>query len=146
MNDKIRHAGTIEKVLDEGHLQVRIVQTSACQSCKMSGHCLSSENKEKIIDVWTADANRYRQGQEVTVTASMRTGAIAVVLGFVIPSVLLLAAVIATLQIVPESSEGELPVNQAYAALAGIGILIPYYIALYCFRGYMQGKLTFAIE
>lgn len=146
MSDKIRHAGKIEKILDEEHLQVRIVQTSACQSCKMSGHCLSSESKEKVVDVWMHGASRFKTGESVTVTASMRTGAIAVILGFVVPSILLLTAVVTMLQILPESPEGELPMNQAYAALAGIGILIPYYIMLYCIRGYMQGKLTFGIE
>lgn len=146
MSEKIRHAGKIEKILDKGHIQVRIVQTSACQSCKMSGHCLSSESKEKIVDVWTDDANKFTPGENVTVTASMRTGIIAVILGFVAPSILLLLAVVITLHILPESAEGELPINQAYAALAGIGILIPYYIILYCIRGYMRGKLTFGIE
>lgn len=146
MSDRIRHDGKIEKILDKGHLQVRIVQTSACQSCKMAGHCLSSESKEKVVDVWTENATRYTPGETVVVTASAKTGAIAVILGFVVPSVLLLITVVTALNVLPESPAGELPMNQAYAALAGIGILVPYYIVLYCIRGYMQTKLTFGIE
>ena len=44
----IRDRGIVENI-SGSHLQVRIVQTSACASCSIKGHCSSSDTKEKII-------------------------------------------------------------------------------------------------
>ena len=50
MADTIRHQGIVENI-NGTHLQVRIVQTSACASCSIKGHCSSADTKEKLIDV-----------------------------------------------------------------------------------------------
>ena len=49
MTNIIKHQGTVEHI--EGtHVQVRIIQTSACSSCSAKSLCHSSESKEKLID------------------------------------------------------------------------------------------------
>lgn len=51
MKNEIRHLGVVDTV-DVGLIKVRITQTSACSSCKMSGNCNASESKEKVVDVY----------------------------------------------------------------------------------------------
>ncbi len=76
-------------------------------------------------------------GQEVTVIAAQAVGAKAVVLGFVVPLVVLLAVVVGALQ---------MGVGEAQAALGGIVALIPYYIILYLCRSKLERIFTFYID
>ena len=50
MAEKIRHEGIVERV-EPSHLQVRIVQASACAACGAKGLCKAAESKEKLGDV-----------------------------------------------------------------------------------------------
>ena len=60
MADTIKHQGIVENI-NGTHLQVRIVQTSACAACSIKGHCTSADAKEKLIDVTDeAAAGTYR--------------------------------------------------------------------------------------
>ncbi len=136
MSNRISHIGTVCSVSD-GLVRVRIVQHSACVGCKAAAHCNSTESKEKLIDVRCLNASRYRVGQEVTVIAAQAVGAKAVVLGFVVPLVVLLAVVVGALQ---------MGVGEAQAALGGIVALIPYYIILYLCRSKLERIFTFYID
>ncbi len=136
MSNRISHIGTVYSVSD-GLVRVRIVQHSACVGCKAAAHCNSIESKEKLIDVRCLNASRYRVGQEVTVIAAQAVGAKAVVLGFVVPLVVLLAVVVGALQ---------MGVGEAQAALGGIVALIPYYIILYLCRSKLGRIFTFYID
>ena len=49
MANSIRHQGVVERV-NGPHIQVRIVQVSACATCSIKGHCTSSDTKEKLIE------------------------------------------------------------------------------------------------
>ena len=48
MADTIKHQGIVENI-NGTHLQVRIVQTSACAACSIKGHCTSADAKEKVL-------------------------------------------------------------------------------------------------
>lgn len=143
MSEIIKHDGVVERILDDSHLQVRIVQTSACASCKAAAHCTSAESKEKIVDVWVDNARSYAEGQSVMVMASMKTGMTAVLIGFVVPVALVLLAVAITLQLISTPGEESSTTNQAFAALAGILVLIPYYLGLYSCRSLLKSKFAF---
>lgn len=143
MSEIIKHDGVVERILDDSHLQVRIVQTSACASCKAAGHCTSAESKEKIVDVWVDDTRNYAEGQNVIVMASMKTGMTAVLIGFVAPVVLVLLAVVITLQLTSTPGDGNSTTDQAFAALAGLLVLIPYYLVLYSCRSVLKSKFAF---
>lgn len=146
MSDQIRHEGIVESI-DGEHLRVRIVQQSACTSCKLAKSCLTSESKVKMVDVWTKEYEKYMVGQEVMVEITGKIGAMAVVLGFVVPTILVLLTVIASLyamENVPELYVAE-PNCQAYAALLGLLALIPYYLLLYAFRAAIKQKVTFRL-
>ena len=137
MSNKISHSGIVESV-EPDCLHVRILQTSACASCKAANHCNAAENKEKTVDVYgIADTSVYRIGQEVNVTASMRVGMNAVLLAFVIPFVILLAVLFIGSRFIAD---------EAVVALLSIACLIPYYIGLYLMRSRLRERFTFRIE
>lgn len=92
MSNQISHKGIIDSI-SRGVVHVRIVQSGACSSCKVASYCNSAESKEKIIDVKCADTQQYAVGQDVTVMAAPSVGAKAVVLAFIIPTIILLATI-----------------------------------------------------
>lgn len=136
MNTKISHAAIIESI-EDNCVHVRIVQTSACAACKVSGYCNAAESKEKIVDVFCEDTARYHVGQEVTVSTSGRVAVRALLWGFGVPFVILLAMLLAVLGVT--GSEGK-------AALFSVLALMPYYGVLWLFRDKMREQLAFAIE
>lgn len=136
MSNKIKHSGVVENILGDS-VQVRIVQTSACAACKVAGYCNASESKEKLVDVYHADTRNLRVGDVVTVTASTQVAAQALLLGFGLPFVVLVAVLIAVLLIMG---------NEGAAALSGLAALVPYYAVLFLFRNRIRDKLSFSIE
>lgn len=77
MADIIKHQGIVENI-NGSHLQVRIIQTSACASCSVKGHCTSADTKEKLVDVADANAASYQPGDRVWVTGELSMGVMAV--------------------------------------------------------------------
>ena len=136
MSNKIKHSGVVENILGDS-VQVRIVQTSACAACKVAGYCNASESKEKLVDVYHADTRNLRVGDVVTVTASTQVAAQALLLGFGLPFVVLVAVLIAVLLITG---------NEGATALSGLAALVPYYAVLFLFRNRIRDKLSFSIE
>ena len=136
MNKDIRHCGIVEKV-DAGCTRVRIVQSSACASCKVAGRCHASESKEKTVDVTGDYTGVCAVGDNVTVVVSQRAGMFAVTLSAVVP-----LAVVMIVLAVALAVTGSEPV----AAVSALLSLIPYYILLYFLRGSISSRLTFRIE
>ncbi|MBQ6203392.1 MAG: SoxR reducing system RseC family protein [Prevotella sp.] len=137
MSNKISHSGIVDSIEDDC-LHVRILQASACASCKAAGHCNAAEQKEKIVDVYgIADAKTYKVGQPVNVVATTGTGMKAVMLAFVIPFVILIAVLFAG---------SLLTDDEALLAMVSIVCLVPYYLILYWCRDKLQQKFTFYVE
>lgn len=136
MNNKIKHSGVVDGV--EGScVRVRILQSSACSACKVASHCNASETKEKLIEVSTAEAEKYHVGEHVRVVVDAGVGFRASWYGYLLPLLLMVIALVTTLKMT--SSEG-------VAALSSLGILIPYYICLYMLRSKLKRSLSFFIE
>jgi len=136
MSNKIKHSGVVENIMGDS-VQVRIVQTSACAACKVAGYCNASESKEKLVDIYHADTRNLKVGDVVTVTASTQVAAQALLLGFGLPFVVLVAVLIAVLLITG---------NEGAAAMSGLAALVPYYAVLFLFRNRIRDKLSFSIE
>ena len=135
--NKISHSGVIDRI-DGGHVQVRIVQTSACAACKVAGYCNAAESKEKIVDVFCDSvAKNLTVGQPVTVTASGQVATRALLWGFGLPFLLMVSVLIVVLKWTG---------HEGLAALSGLGVLIPYYIMLWLFRDRMREQLAFSLE
>ena len=136
MSQKISHAGVIERIEGDS-IKVRIVQTSACAACKVASHCNAAESKEKLIDVYCDNAADYQVGQTVTVTASQRVAAKALLWGFGLPFVVMVTVLVVVLLLTD---------NEVAAALGGLLALAPYYGVLYLLRRRLRDQLSFAIK
>lgn len=136
MSDKISHSGIVENVT-EGHVVVRILQTSACAACKVAGHCNASEAKEKLVDVRCSNVDAYKTGQQVVVSASRDVANQALLLGFGVPFLLLVGVLIAVLRLTG---------NEGVAALSALGALAPYYLLLWLLRDHIGQRVSFQIE
>ena len=137
MVNKIKHLGIVENI-DGLRLTVRIVQSSACSACSVRGHCSASEQKEKLIDVYNVDRVACEIGERVMVVGATSMGMKAVLLAFVLPFVL----VVATLFVVMRLSGG----NEVVSALAGLGILLPFYLIIYMCKGRLGRTFFFTLE
>ena len=136
MSTDIKHCGVVDGI-EDGRVKVRIIQSSACASCKVASHCNASENKEKIVEVYGALTSGLTVGDNVVVVASQRVGTLAVVLSSVIPLFILIAVLACVLALTG---------SEAVAALSSIGALLPYYLILYMCRERIRSRLSFRIE
>lgn len=135
MENKIKHPGVVQSV-DEHCVKVRIVQSTACASCKISKQCNSSESKEKIIDVYLNNTD-FKPGEKVTVLASSGVGFFAVFLGVLLP----MSAVVIVLFVMLAWGCGEL-----VSSLCSLSSLVLYYLLLFAFHGKIDSKVNFQIE
>lgn len=135
MAQEIRHDGIVDSI-DGSHIRVRIVQTSACAGCKIAGHCSASEMKEKMVDV-VASPVGLSVGQPVVVSTSGIVARRALLLGFALPLLLMLAVLFGMLM----GGYGE-----ERSGLAALCSLIPYYVVLWLFRQSVARNVSFGIE
>ena len=136
MADIIKHRGIVENI-NGSHIQVRIVQTSACSACSIKGHCNASESKDKLIDVFDSNSLSYQKGQEVMVYGTTSMGMKAVLLAFGLPFVVLFVTLYVAIKITD---------NELYAALISLASLIPYYLIIYICRGKLSRRFIFTIK
>ena len=128
MADTIKHQGIVENI-NGTHLQVRIVQTSACAACSIKGHCTSADAKEKLIDVTDeAAAETYRPGDRVWVTGQ---------LSFVVPFLVLVVSLFVFMAIWND---------ELGAALGALFLLVPYYFILWLNKSRLGKKFSFSIQ
>lgn len=136
MNTKISHSGVIEEIQGDS-VKVRIVQTSACAACKVAGYCNAADKKEKIIDVRCDDAQAYKTGQTVTVSASGQVAARALLWAFGLPFVILIIVLVCVLYVTK---------NEGLAAISSLLALVPYYLMIWTQRNRLREQLSFTIE
>ncbi|KAA6338184.1 hypothetical protein EZS27_013779 [termite gut metagenome] len=136
MINTIEHQGIVENT-DEARIRVKIIQTSACFSCSAKGYCLSTDSKEKIIEIDKADTI-YKVGDRVIVTGATSVGMRAVWIAFVIPFFVLVASLFAFMAVTGG--------DELFAASLSLSLLIPYFIILRIKRNYLRKKLLFTIQ
>lgn len=135
MSESINHNGRIEKI--EGDtVFVRIIQQSACSGCHVQGMCSASEQKVKIIEV-NDNSGKYRVNEEVMLCGRSSLGLQAVLLAFVIPIILVVAAIVAGTY---------LQWNETTSGLTGLLLLVPYYCILYLLREKLKRKFIFTLK
>ena len=136
MGADIRHCGVVDDVTD-GCVKVRIVQSSACASCKVAGHCNASESKEKVIEVaGKGYVGNFATGDSVVVTVSRTVAGRALALGFGLPFAILVVVLAVVVLLTSDEVLG---------AVAAIVALVPYYFALYFLRDKIRGKMEFEV-
>ena len=131
MTDKIKHLGIVESI-DGSRLKVRILQTSACSSCSVKGHCSASEAKEKLIDVYNVLGLSCQSGQHVVISGTVSMGMKAV-----IPFLVLVVSLFVCMMLTND---------EMTSALISLCMLIPYYLIIYLCRGKLSRTFTFTLE
>lgn len=137
MTDKIKHLGIVESI-NGSYLKVRIVQTSACSSCSVKGHCSAAESKEKLIDVYNKDGLECQTGDQVIISGATSLGMKAVMWAFAFPFVVLLVSLFISMY----CTEGD----EGVSALVSVCMLIPYYLILFFCREKFRRTFVFVLE
>lgn len=136
MANTIKHRGIVENI-SGSHLSVRIVQTSACSSCCVKGHCSSADSKEKLIDIIDPLASSYQVGEPVMVVGETSMGVMAVFLAFVVPFIILILSLFIFMAVLDD---------ELYASIISLGLLIPYYYILWLNKTRLKQKFSFKIK
>ena len=138
MKDIIQHDGIVDSIEGE-HVLVRIVQQAACSACKARELCISSESKEKVIDVIDSEAAKTcKVGEKVTVCGALSMGKMAVRLAFGVPLALIVVIIPIALKLL---NWGE------FASVgAATVVLAAYYYGLYLNREQMTKRFAFWIQ
>lgn len=134
LEDTIRHMGIVERV-DGDIATVRIAQTSACAACHAAKMCMASESREKRIEAHVLEP--LQVGDEVEVLVREQAGWLAVCLAYIIPFLLLVAAV---------AGFGHMGWSEAKAGTAALVSVAVYYVILRLFRDRLQRKFTFWVK
>ncbi|WP_296121322.1 SoxR reducing system RseC family protein [uncultured Bacteroides sp.] len=136
MANTIKHQGIVENI-NGSHLQVRIIQTSACASCSVKGHCTSADTKEKLVDVTVDNAASYQPGDHVWVMGELSMGALAVLFAFIFPFLILIISLFVFMALWND---------ELCSALCSLSLLIPYYCILWLNKSRMGRKFSFSIR
>lgn len=137
MGRLIKHFGVVEEV-NKDVVRVKIIHASACSGCSAQKICSSSECKDKLIDVTTFETDQYEKDQSVVIQGTISMGMQAVFFAYVVPFLLVLFTLFVTMSITQK--------NEFISALAGLAILIPYYVILYLFKNQLKKKFSFTIK
>jgi sigma-E factor negative regulatory protein RseC len=130
----INHEGIVQRK-EDNKVFVAIISASACSGCHAEGSCTMSGKEEKIIEV--SGHYNVKPGDQVTVLMKQSMGYAALFLGYVIPVIAVIAALIAFISLrLPELTSG----------LASLSILIPYYTILFFFRKTINEKFSFTLK
>ena len=132
---KISHDGVVDS-MEGNEVIVRITSYAACSDCHARGACNVTEEKEKLMRV-NAGSIGYSTGEKVRVVLSRSLGFRALFLGYVLPFLLVLTALlIASATGIPELAAG----------LISLSVLPPYYIGLKLFRGKLDRQFSFFLQ
>ena len=135
MAQDIRHEGVVDSI-DGQNVIVRITQSSACGGCQARNICRAAESKEKLVEVHCTDSGSFMTGQKVIVAGAESLGMKAVAFAFGLPLLLLMVALITAMTITG---------SERVAAIAALGILVPYYIVLFLMRDRLKKDFQFRI-
>ncbi len=134
--ENIEHPGVVEGVSGRNVL-VRIKSRTACGDCKSRSYCGLQDVKDKIIEIETSKAANYKIGQKITVTLKQSLGYKAILLGYIVPLVILLLALIVMLALT-----GDEPLS----ALVAVLLMVPYYVMVYLKRDKLRRTFNFHIK
>lgn len=134
VNDEIRHEGIIVST-EPGSVTVEILQEPGCCSCQAAGVCNIGKGDKKTLKI---DGNyKFSAGTRVIVAISRRQGYLALFLGYILPLLVLVAALVVAATL----SAGEL-----VAGVSALGITAVYYIILFLSSKKISGKFSFRLN
>ncbi len=135
-SSEISHRGRIVSVTPEETV-VQIVSESACAACHAKGLCSLGDATVKEVSLPTRGWDRYAVGDEVNVVMRASMGHKAVWLAYVVPLLVLVAALLGTL-----AAGG----SELLAGLAAIGAVGLYYGVIWLLRDRLRKDYIFNIK
>ena len=135
-NNEISHRGRIVSITPEV-TTVEIVSESACAACHAKGLCSLGDSTVKQVELPTRGWDNYSVGQEVSIVLKASMGHKAVWLAYVIPLILMVAALLGTL-----SAGG----SELLAGGVAIGAIALYYGVIWLLRGRLRNEYIFNIK
>lgn len=133
--ETVSHEGVITKI-DGDTLEIKIIAQSACAACHAKSACTMSDQAEKVLTVPKPEGQEFQLFQKVKVVMAVGQGNKAAILAYLVPIILLLAALFICLGI---------GLSEGLAALIGIAVLIPYYLVLYLCRDKLKKRFEYTI-
>ncbi len=133
---EITHRGRIVSITPE-YTTVEIVSESACTACHAKGLCSLGDSKVKQVEVPTRGWDNYSVGQEVSVVLRATMGHKAVWLAYVVPLLVMVAALLGIL-----SAGG----SELAAGLGAIGAVAAYYAVIWLLRDRLRKEYVFNIK
>lgn len=134
MKATIQHTGIVTHITEQS-VTVQILQESACSGCHVRSLCKTADSKEKTIEV-VGNYSNLSIGQHVSIVGSLSQSRTAVVVAYVIPLLLMLAALFAGTSLGGETA----------GALAAFGVLAIYCVMLYLMRSRIGRRFSFRIN
>lgn len=131
----IEHIGRVKRINDD-YITVSVIKNSACASCEIKSACNISEVEEKEIEVKRFGQN-YDIGEQVKVYFGESLGFRALMLGYIIPFLIVIAVIIAA---------KILNIDDGKAGITALLTLIPYYFILYLSRNKHKKTFSFYIK
>jgi sigma-E factor negative regulatory protein RseC len=133
--ETITHEGRVLRVPDNGTAEVEILVSGSCSGCQAKSVCSAGKSDTKVI---TAKCDvPLHPGDRVTVEMPLSQGFNALLIGYIIPFVVLIAVFIAA------SAAGAGELVSALLSFAAIGC---WYLAVWLLRGRIGEKFEFKIK
>lgn len=130
----IQHDGTVESI-GINEVVVRITAVSACSGCHAEGACSIAGKEEKKLTI--PGSYNLSPGDRVSVQMQQAMGYKAVILGYLIPFIILIASLIILIAA---------SVDELAAGLISVSVLLPYYFIIYLLRNRINKSFTFKIK
>ena len=141
----IKHDGIVIAVNGDGTVRVRIVQTSACATCKAKSMCASAESKEKeILALFVGEKQDIKLGDEVVVMVQQKMGWKAVLLAYVLPFIVMMAVIMLgneAMRLFGNETMGKK--GEAIIGTVALCAMGTYYIILGFFKDKIQKEFSF---
>ena len=135
-SSEISHRGRIVAITPEV-TTVEIVSESACAACHARGLCSLGDSTVKQVELPTRGWDNYSVGQEVNVVLRASMGHKAVWLAYVIPLLIMVAALLGAL-----AAGG----SELLAGLLAIVAIALYYLVIWLLRGRLRNEYIFNIQ
>ena len=129
----IKHDGIVIAVNSDGTVRVRIVQTSACASCKAKAMCASAESKEK--EILAIGDGLLAVGDEAEVMVQQKMGWKAILLAYMLPFIVMMTVV--------AIGNGLLGIREEVIGTVALCAMGVYYIVLGFFKDKIQKDFSF---
>lgn len=133
------HPGTVLNT-KPGLVRVQIESVSACAACQAHSRCGFAESKTKTLDIPVKpkeNSFKFKAGDNVMVTIDEKRGLMATWWAYVLPAILLLAAVIGF---------SLASLSEPLVILLSLAILALYILLLILFRQKINNKFTLTVE